>query len=145
RASRAGPAGRAGTGGGARRGGPGLGRGPGAWRSALMAGGVVLYDFLATRGGAERVMLELAQVLQAQALCYGYRNPRLYPLPELEGLRCHDLRVPWRTPGLRDAAALRAFAGRGARCVAGYDWAVFSGSLAPLAVHGRPGRRNLYY
>ncbi len=108
-------------------------------------GGVVLYDFLQTRGGAERVMLELAHALQARALCYGYRNRRTYPLANLAGLLCHDLRVPVNAPGLRDAAVLRAFAGRGARCVADYDWAVFSGTLAPLAVRHRAGRRNLYY
>ncbi|WP_313311591.1 glycosyltransferase [Pulveribacter sp.] len=110
-----------------------------------MAGGVILYDFLEARGGAERVMLELADALQAQALCYGYRNPRCYPLSELRPFLCHDLGVPWRAPGLRDAATLLAFAGSKARGVAGYDWAVFSGSLAPLAVHHRQGRRNFYY
>lgn len=110
-----------------------------------MAGGVILYDFLETRGGAERVMLELARALQARGLCYSYRNPQRYAQEELDEFSCHDLQVRWRMPGLREIAALQAFAAEGARRVAEYDWAVFSGSLAPLAVHQRHGRRNLYY
>lgn len=110
-----------------------------------MSGGVVLYDFLETRGGAERVTLELVHALQARALCYGYRNDQHYPLAELEGLLCHDLQVSLQMRGLRDAAALWAFVRQGASHVVAYDWAVFSGSMAPLAVHQRCGRRNLYY
>ena len=107
--------------------------------------GIVLYDYLQTRGGAERVTLELAHAMPGLAVGYGYRNGSVYPHAELAGLRCHDLRAMATMPGLRDAAVMHAFAGRASRFVADYDWALFSGTMAPLAVRHRPGRRNLYY
>ena len=107
--------------------------------------GIVLYDFLQTRGGAERVTLELARAIPGLALCFGYRNPHAYPQSELAGLQSHDLHALGRVPGLRDAAVMHAFAGRATRFVADHDWAVFSGTMAPMAVRHRPGGRNVYY
>lgn len=107
--------------------------------------GVVLYDFLHARGGAERLTLDLVRGLAGTALCVGYRHPETFPLDELADVALHDLGATTPLPGWRTLKVLRTFAGPQAAFLARYDWAVFSGVLAPVAVRHRRGRRNLYY
>ncbi|HEY8553751.1 MAG TPA: glycosyltransferase [Burkholderiales bacterium] len=108
--------------------------------------GVVCYDFLYCRGGAEHVTLTLAAAIPGTDVCVGFRNPEAFTEQDLQDLRCIELgRMPrirfgaWRT-----ASGLGLFARR-ARCLAGYDWAVFSGSNAPVAVRHRSAGGNVYY
>lgn len=107
--------------------------------------GIVLYDFLLVRGGAERLTLDLVRGLPGVELCVGYRDPQAFPAAEIADLRCHDLEAATAIPGWRTLKVMRAFAGSDTRFLKDYDWALFSGSNAPLAVRHRPGRRNLYY
>lgn len=108
--------------------------------------GVVCYDFLYCRGGAEHVTLALAAGIPGTDICVGFRNPEAFADQDLHGVRCIELgRMPrirfgaWRT-----ATGLGVFARR-ARRLAGYDWAVFSGSNAPVAVRHRRAGGNVYY
>ncbi|MFC4161765.1 glycosyltransferase [Chitinimonas lacunae] len=107
--------------------------------------GIVLYDFLLVRGGAERLTLDLVRGLPGVDLCVGYRDPQAFPAEEIADLHCHDLAAATALPGWRTLKVMRAFAGPATRFLADYDWALFSGSNAPLAVRHRLGGRNLYY
>ncbi|MDA8454084.1 glycosyltransferase [Acidovorax sp. GBBC 3334] len=107
--------------------------------------GVVLYDFLHAKGGAERLTLDLVRGLEGTELCYGYRQPEVFSAGELAGIACHDLEATTPVPGWRTLKVLRAFAGRRAAFLDRYDWAIYSGVLAPVAVRHRKGQRNLYY
>ena len=107
--------------------------------------GIVLYDFLLVRGGAERLTLDLVRGMPGVDLCVGYRDPSAFGAHELDGIRCHDLHAATAIPGWRTFKVMRAFAGTKTRFLEGYDWALYSGSNAPLAVHQRRNGRNLYY
>ncbi len=107
--------------------------------------GVVLYDFLHAKGGAERLTLDLVRGLEGTELCFGYRQPDVFPSEALADMVSHDLKAATPIPGWRTLKVLRAFAGQQSAFLQDYDWAVFSGVLAPVAVRHRRGRRNLYY
>lgn len=107
--------------------------------------GVVLYDFLHAKGGAERLTLDLVRGLEGAELCFGYRQPDVFPAEDLVDIDYHDLQAITPVPGWRTLKVLRAFAGQQAAFLDAYDWAIFSGVLAPVAVQHRRGRRNLYY
>ncbi len=107
--------------------------------------GIVLYDFLLCLGGAERVSLELARELSAD-LGIAFREPGGFPEAELKGVAIRELgrggRVPlrvWRT--LHGLHAFRRHAG----FLTSYQWVIYSGSNAPVAIHSRPKGGNIYY
>ena len=110
------------------------------------APGLIAYDFLFCQGGAEQLTLELARGLKNADLCVAFRDRELFTDRVLEGIRCRELGSyprlslrAWRT-----LSGLHVFR-RHAGSISDYDWALFSGSNAPVAVHHRPGGRNLYY
>lgn len=108
--------------------------------------GVVLYDFLLCRGGAESVALSLARGFRDTDLCVAFRNAADFGDPELAGVTCHELAHPpmFNVRGWRSIIGLRTFQRRAA-FLAEYDWVIFSGSNAPAAVRHRPTGRNIYY
>lgn len=108
--------------------------------------GIVLYDFLLCRGGAENVTLSLARGIQDSEICVAFRNRADFGDPELADVTCHELARPpiLNLRGWRSIIGLNAFRRRAA-FIAKYDWAVFSGSNAPAAVRHRPGGGNIYY
>lgn len=105
--------------------------------------GAVLYDYLLVRGGAERVSLLLAREFNAD-LWVGFRDPGIFPLPELTDIRLRTVSTPSRIIPWRYIKYTRAFA-RKTTDLADYDWVLYSGSCTPAAVTHRPGKRNLYY
>ena len=104
--------------------------------------GLVLYDFLQARGGAELVSVQLAKALQAEALLVDYWDREVFSETLLEGVPCRTLGAPagpvWQT--LRGQFDFR----HRARLIEAYDWVVYSGSNAPLAARYRD-RGNLLY
>ncbi len=106
--------------------------------------GIILYDFLAVMGGAERLTLDLARALENVELCVGYRVPSDALDAPCASLTCHDLSARSDAPAWRTVKLMRAFAGKTA-FLSGYDWALFSGSSAPLAVKNHLSDRNLLY
>lgn len=105
--------------------------------------GLVLYDSLLVRGGAERVTLLTARALHAE-LCVGFRQRSAFPDDELHSIRIHDLGAATRIVPWRYIKLSRAFM-RSASLLTGFDWALFSGACAPLALRRGAARRNLYY
>ncbi|MBA1146042.1 glycosyltransferase [Ectothiorhodospiraceae bacterium WFHF3C12] len=108
--------------------------------------GVVIYDFLYCRGGAELLTIALARGLAGVQICVAFRDRDAFPDGSLEGIRLRELsgapRVNFRA--WRTLSGLHLFRRRAA-FLGDYDWAVFSGSNAPAAVRHRPAGRNLYY
>ena len=106
--------------------------------------GVVLYDFLHCRGGAEKVALTMMRAFPHADLCVAYRNAEHFP-EEIQNLtNLIDLGVSARFPGgrtLLGSLAFRFSTGRLRR----YDWALFSGSVSVEGVHQRPNGVNFYY
>ena len=113
-------------------------------RHGVVGRGVVLYDFLYALGGAERVTLELARGLADADLCVGYRDRHLFPDPLPGIMRCLDLGAAAEAPLWRALRGLRAFRRR-TGFLRDYEWAVYSGSYAPVAVHNHPHGANLCY
>jgi glycosyltransferase involved in cell wall biosynthesis len=105
-------------------------------------GGLVLYDFLSARGGAELVSVELAKTLGADSLLVDYWDRQVFPEALLDGIDCKVLGNPtgkiWQT--LRGQFNFR----HRARFIKDYDWVVFSGSNAPMAVRHRDSGNLLY-
>lgn len=112
-------------------------------RESSIQRGLVLYDFLQVRGGAESVTLDLAHTFEAD-LCCDFVARRHFTATDLHGLRIHELGRPTRIPALNTLRGLWDFR-YGRRCPSGYDWALFSGSNAPVAAHRHLAQRNLYY
>lgn len=107
------------------------------------ARGVILYDFLYVLGGAESVTLDLAKAFSADVCC-DFSSELKFPADALAGLHLRqlgqstDLAV-WRTlKGLWNFRHKTGFLDR-------YEWAIFSGSNAPVAVSNRRNGRNYYY
>ena len=115
---------------------PGLGGGP-------PGRGLVAYDFLLCRGGAERLSLELAGGLGAE-LVSAFREPGMLPDEWMEGVRAFEIGGRASHPALRALRAARAFE-RHAGVFTDYDWVIFSGAYAPLGVIGRPDGASGYY
>ncbi|HET8701293.1 MAG TPA: glycosyltransferase [Nitrococcus sp.] len=108
--------------------------------------GIVLYDFLYCRGGAERLTLDLARGLAGAEVGIAFRRRGEFPDEALTGIACHEF-TPWtpaRGRGWKALGGLWAFRYRAQR-IADYDWAVFSGSTTPAGARHRPRGRNLYY
>ena len=109
-----------------------------------MRKGIVLYDFLLVRGGAERLTLTLLRDLPGVDLCVGFRDPHAFSERDIAGINTIDLDADTRLPVWRSLKVMRAFAYH-THFLDGYDWALFSGINAPLAVHNHPSGRNYYY
>lgn len=106
--------------------------------------GIVLYDFLYCMGGAEQVTLDLARGLGNVDLCVAFRDRDVFDDAMLAGIPCHEVGRPARAAGWRTLSGMRAFA-RGGAFIDAYEWALFSGSNAPVAVRHRSRGRNFYY
>lgn len=104
---------------------------------------LLLYDFLQTRGGAERV-LHCLHAHFAAPVCVGFVEEasfgKLFATDDLI-----DLGAGSKLPALAIARVLHAFNGRGARVAASYQTRIFSGSYAPLANRGFGHGRSIYY
>lgn len=106
--------------------------------------GVVLYDFMLVRGGAEKLTLTLLDHLAAADLVYGFRDQAAFPDALMAHYRHVDLGARSTIPGWRSLKVMHAFR-RNCGFIRDYDWALFSGTDAPLAVDHRPAGRNYYY
>lgn len=106
--------------------------------------GVVLYDFMLVRGGAERLTLALLDHLANADLAYGFRDAAAFPDDLMAHYRHFDLGAESAIPGWRTLKVMQAFQ-HGCGFIRDYDWALFSGTDAPLAVRHRPDGGNYYY
>jgi glycosyltransferase involved in cell wall biosynthesis len=106
--------------------------------------GIMLYDFLLVRGGAERLTLTLLRDLPGVDLCIGFRDPRAFSEADIAGIETRDLGVEAILPVWRSLKVMRAFAHQ-THFLNSYDWALFSGINAPLAVHNHTAGLNYYY
>jgi len=106
--------------------------------------GAVLYDYLFCRGGAERVALTLAQDIPNTVLCAGFRNSNAFSNRYLSKVSYIDLHAQTRIPGWRLIKGARAFQTK-TDFLSDYDWVIYSGAIAPLAVHKHTDGCNIYY
>ena len=105
--------------------------------------GLIVHDALVVQGGAERVMSTLASALPASGWCVAAWDRATFPADEV-GPRVTELGVTAKTPVLRTLAGLRAF-GRVSAPETPYDWAIYSGFNAPVAVHRQLSTRSVLY
>ena len=111
-----------------------------------MKRGAILYDFLFCQGGAERVTLELVHGLRGADLCVDFFNREAFQNDTLQGVHCIELggSEGFHIPGWRTLKGLYNF-----RCKTGflddYDWVIYSGSNAPIAVMNHAEGRNIFY
>lgn len=105
--------------------------------------GIILYDYFAAIGGAERLIMTLAQAPDDTDLCVGYRDTVEIAESEMK-LLCYTLSTKTNMPAWRTVKLMRAFASK-TNFLSGYEWVLFSGTVAPFAVKNHPEGRNLLY
>ncbi|AUN95725.1 glycosyl transferase [Pseudazoarcus pumilus] len=96
-----------------------------------------------TRGGAERVLLELVRHLDASA-CVGFVDRTLFP-DAFEDGRLFDLNAHQRFDALRIAHMLYAFSTRGADIASRFGERIYSGAYSVLAERAGHEGRSIYY
>lgn len=104
----------------------------------------MLYDFLSVRGGAEKLTLSLLKVLPDVPLVVAFRNESSFSDAELPSGGLIDLGANSGIPAWRILKIMYAFERR-TEFLHQYDWVLFSGVYAPLAVHRHPQGRNVLY
>ncbi|MAZ18296.1 MAG: glycosyl transferase family 1 [Ahrensia sp.] len=105
----------------------------------------VFHDYFAIRGGGERLVLTLAEALDAEIVC-GYRTADTFDAAMFPA-SLRDLNLPQslRRPGLRPLALSARFARERSRAAQG-KLRIFSGVAAPLAAPKRAhGACNIFY
>ena len=105
--------------------------------------GIVLYDFLQVRGGAEHVSIYLSKSLQAE-LCVGYIEQGVLEAAERTTLAISSLHSKAHFYPVTLLKTMHVFS-RPDLFQHEYDWAIYSGYYAPLAIHNNKARRNLLY
>jgi len=100
--------------------------------------GIVLYDFLQVKGGAEQVSLTLVNQLPNCDLCVGFS------VNQFTDINCYQLTSATQIIGWQTLKTIYAFTYR-TQFLDQYDWVIFSGSNAPIAVHNHPNGKNLLY
>lgn len=108
------------------------------------ASGIVLYDFMAVPGGAEKVTSCVLRALPGTALCIGFLRPEARALVTGLAHPLIDLRADSSFPAIKVARTIHAFSRR-APSLTDYAWALFSGSYAPLAIRKSRAGRNVLY
>ena len=106
--------------------------------------GEIFYDYLKVSGGAERVALELAHYFDAN-LYVGYEQPGVVDaLGFATQVNIRSLASRSRFLPIDAYSVLRGFLNANA-ISASYDWSIYSGTFAPLAVFNRPSSKNIMY
>jgi len=106
--------------------------------------GIILYDYFACAGGAERLTLVLANALAHAELCVGYQEKSAIFKKELAGLTLHSISTQTHIPPWRVIKLMRAFK-TNTRFISDYPWALYSGVAAPMAVTHRKNGPNFLY
>lgn len=104
----------------------------------------LLYDFMQVAGGAERVMLTLAQALPDFETVVSRCYPQARPLLEVSAVRMRQLNGGWSVCLPRILESIWCFRFR-AQCLRDAQQVVYSGFYAPLAVHQQRGGQRIYY
>lgn len=106
--------------------------------------GIILYDFMAVNGGAERLTQTLLDYLPGTDLCAAFVNREAFPVLGSLGGNVYDLGANSPIPLWRILRVIRTFE-QSTPALDHYDWALFSGIYAPFAVIRRRRHRNLLY
>ncbi len=106
--------------------------------------GIMLYDFLAVPGGAEKLTFTLLDSLPDVPLCCAFRNTAAFPDKMLPTSGFIDLKAASNIPVWRILKVMVAFE-RQTLFLNDYDWVLFSGIFAPLAVRNHIRGTNFLY
>ncbi|MBF0100430.1 MAG: glycosyltransferase [Desulfobacterales bacterium] len=106
--------------------------------------GILLYDQLACMGGAERLTLILLQELKHAELCVGYVESPDILTPYLSAIKIHQISYKSSIPGWHMLHLYEDFK-RKSGFIKNFDWVIFSGAAAPIAVHHHLSGNNYLY
>ncbi|MBK1618550.1 glycosyl transferase family 1 [Lamprobacter modestohalophilus] len=107
--------------------------------------GLVLYDFVAVQGGAEKLTYTLLAHFPNADFCAAFINDDVAAALQCSVRRCFDLGAESNIPLWRILKVMWAFE-HPQVTLEDYDWCLFSGVYAPFAVRRRAGRKkNLLY
>jgi len=113
-------------------------------KDPLRKPGLLLYDYLIVKGGAERVAIELARGIDDTTLCTALVDREVFSAEDLSTIELVDLSVRANGVAGRIVKSMRAFTTRTA-FARDFAWALYTGNYAPAAVRQRPCGANLYY
>ena len=103
---------------------------------------LIIHDMFEIRGGGERMMLTLANALNAD-LMFAYHSPDSFDLNQVKG-RLINLNMGKTLPGLRTFKLARLFS-RLSHSLDGYENIIYSGVVAPLAVVNQTRGKSIFY
>ena len=103
---------------------------------------LIIHDMFEIRGGGERMMLTLANALDAD-LMFAYHNPNSFDLQQVRG-KLIDLGLGKTLPGMRTFKLARLFSGL-KHDLSAYDNIIYSGVAAPLAVQHQKRGKSIFY
>lgn len=103
---------------------------------------LIIHDNFEIKGGGERMMLTLAQALQAD-LMFAYYDKTSFNLASLPG-KCINLNISRGLPGVRTFNLARAFKHL-QFSMDEYDCVIYSGVAAPLAVRNQTKGKSIFY
>jgi glycosyltransferase involved in cell wall biosynthesis len=104
---------------------------------------ILLHDFFEIRGGGERLAMLLCKELGLD-ICFGFWRDTSYDRQFLDDVNAHDLGVHTNIMGWRTIRHIHAFEHK-TGFLSGYDRALYSGVVAPLAVRNKPNGPNIFY
>ena len=106
--------------------------------------GIILYDFLIVKGGAETLTLSLLKEMPDTDLCVAFKDDEIFPDEALSFVHIKTLTGLSRILGWQSIKSIFAFAHQ-TRFLKEYDWVLYSGNNAPVAVKNHSKGRNILY
>lgn len=103
---------------------------------------LIIHDMFEIRGGGERMMLTLANALNAD-LMFAHHNPDSFDLSQVPGKKI-NLGMGKTLPGMRTFKLARLFS-RLKHSLDAYDNIIYSGVAAPLAVAHQSRGKSIFY
>ncbi len=109
-----------------------------------MTKGIVLYDFLMVKGGAERLTMALLRGIPDADLAVAFKNDEIFPDKDISFFNFYQLTKATSIIGWQSLKSIWAFK-RKTQFIFQYDWVIYSGNNAPAAVANHPQGKNILY
>ena len=109
-----------------------------------MGRGIILYDFLIAKGGAESLTFSLLKNIKNTDLCVAFKDNEIFPDDTLSSFQLITLTGLTHILGWQNIKSIFFFSHK-TPFLQNYDWVLYSGNNAPVAVKNHPNGRNILY
>jgi glycosyltransferase involved in cell wall biosynthesis len=109
-----------------------------------MTKGIILYDFFIVKGGAEGLTLALLKGMPGTDLTVAFKNDTIFPDKDVSFFNLYTLSKFTRIIGWQSIKSIWFFK-RKTQFISQYDWVIYSGNNAPVAVINHHRGKNILY